>query len=100
MSTLRVNKITSLEDGPVEFTKGVTFPENVSFETTTQSTTRLGIGISSPTGILTAPTLNTQTINITGVCTATTFTGVAGAIGLTNIPGLPNGKAIALTLIT
>lgn len=100
MSTLRVNKIVSLEDGPVEFTKGITFPATVGFGNTTVGTTQLGIGISSPTGILTAPTLNTSSINITGVCTATTFTGVAGAVGLTNIPGLPNGKAIALTLVT
>ena len=100
MSTLRVNKITSLNDGAVEFTRGITFPATVGFGSTTVSTTQLGIGISSPTGILTAPTLNATSINITGVCTATTFTGIAGAVGLTNLPGLPNGKAIALTLVT
>lgn len=101
MSTLRVNKITNTTaDGAPEFTKGMSFPSTVSFGNTSTSATQIGIGISSPTGIMTATTLNATTITLSGVCTATTFTGVAGAVGLTNLPGISNGKAIALTLVT
>ena len=75
MSTLRVNKISNLNDnGPVEFTKGVEVP--------------VGQSISG-------------NINIAGVVTATSFVG--SGIGITSL-GVPGevriSKAIALTIIT
>ena len=101
MSTLRVNKITnSTGSGPPSFTKGITFPSNVSFADTSVSSTLIGIAISAPTGIMTATNLVATQITVQGVCTATSFSGIAGPIGLTNLPGTPNGKAIALTLVT
>lgn len=99
MSVLRVNKITDASGtGPVEFTKGMEFPANVNFTDTTTSLTSIGIAISSPTGIMTATTVSSTTVNVSGVCSAT-LTGNA-ALGLTNVPGFPTAKAIALTLIT
>jgi len=75
MSTLRVNKISNLnDDGPVEFTKGIEIP---------------------------AGQLLNGNINITGVVTATSFVG--SGIGLTTlgVPGeVRTSKAIALTIIT
>ena len=73
MSTLRVNKIVNLNDnGPVEFSKGVVLPANQNIE-------------------------GNVVFNCSGVVTATTFSG-SGA-GITSLPGVPNGKAIAFTLI-
>lgn len=101
MSTLRVNTITNeASNGAPEFTNGMDFPPGINFKDTSEGATSIGIGISSPTGIMTATSLSSQIVNVSGVCTATTFTGVAGAIGLTGLPGIPNGKAIALTLVT
>ena len=99
MSVLRVNKITDVSGtGPVEFTKGISFPSNVSFADTTTSSTSLGIKINSTTGILSTSSLTATDITLTGVCTATLI-GNAG-LGITNVPGFPTAKAIALTLIT
>lgn len=93
MSVLRVNKITDASGtGPVEFSKGVNLPQSLNLNDS-------NFRINAPTGILTAPSLNTSSINLTGVCTATTFTGKAGA-GLTGLSGTSNARAIALTLIT
>lgn len=93
MSVLRVNKITDASgSGPVEFSKGVNLPSSLNL-------TDSNFSINAPTGIMTAPTLNTTTVNLSGVCTAATFTGKAGA-GLTGLSGTSNARAIALTLIT
>jgi len=93
MSVLRVNKITDASgSGPVEFSKGASLPSSFDL---TDSNFRLN----APTGIMTAPTLNATNVNLTGVCSATTFTGKAGA-GLTGLSGTSNARAIALTLIT
>lgn len=99
MSVLRVNKITDVSGtGPVEFTRGMTFPSNVSFADTSTSSTSLGLQINSTTGILSTSSLTATNIILTGVCTAT-LRGNAG-LGITNVPGYPTAKAIALTLIT
>lgn len=80
MSTLRVNKIVNLNnDGPIEFTKGVTVPS--------------GQKITDGTG-------NEKiVINSVGVVTATSFVG--SGENVTSIPGngIPKGKALALSLI-
>lgn len=93
MSVLRVNKITNATGtGPVEFSRGISLPS--SFELSNSN-----FKINAPTGIMTAPVLNATTINLTGVCTATTFVGSVGS-GLTGLSGTSNARAIALTLIT
>lgn len=93
MSVLRVNKITNASGtGPVEFSKGISFPASFSLS-------NANLQINAPTGVMTAPTLNATTVNLTGVCTATTFTGSVGS-GLTGLSGTTNARAIALTLIT
>jgi len=78
MSTLRVNKITNLnDDGPVEFSKGVVLPANQSI---------------TPERLL---------INTTGIMTATSFSGVGAGITTFGVANeVSNSKAIALTLIT
>lgn len=99
MSVLRVNKITDVNgDGPVEFTKGMNFPSNVSFADTTTSSTSIGLAVSSSTGIMSATTVYLGTANVSGICTGT-FTGNA-KLGITGLSGLTNAKTIALTLIT
>ena len=72
MSSLRVNKITNLNDnGPVEFSKGFEVPSGQTID---------------------------GNINISGVVTATSFIGLG--IGIT-VPGSVSvSKAIALTFIT
>ena len=98
MSVLRVNRITNVSGtGPVEFTKGMQFPSNVNFANTSTSETSIGVQINSPTGIMTATSLTSTTINVSGNCNAT-FLGNA-SLGITNVPGYPTAKAIALTLI-
>ena len=91
MSNLRVNKITNYaDDGPVEFSSGLTVPSGKTLDGT--------ITISS-VGIVTSTSLNiTQGLNLTGVCTATTFVG--SGIGLTGVPGTTNAKGIAYVLIS
>lgn len=78
MSTLRVNKISNLNnDGPVEFTKGVIIPSGQSI---------------TPEGII---------INATGIMTAGSFNGVGFGITSFGVTGeIKNSKAIAFTLIT
>lgn len=91
MSVLRVNKITDESGtGPVEFSKGVSFPSSIDINNT--------MSINSTSGILTANSLKSTNVSLTGVCTATTFYGVGS--GLTNLPGTSTKKAIALILIT
>lgn len=99
MSVLRVNKITDVSGtGPVEFTRGMEFPSTVSFANTTTSSTSIGIAISAPTGIMSATSVSATTVNVSGTCTATTFSG--NGFNLTNLPGFRTSRAIALTLIT
>jgi hypothetical protein len=90
MSTLRVNKIVNLnDDGPVEFTKGVEVPSGQTINGDVQINT---------TGIVTSTSLIVSgDMNLSGVVTATSFSG-SGSL-LTGVPGTPNGKAIAFTLI-
>ena len=72
MSTLRVNKISNLNDnGPVEFTKGVEVPANQTV---------------------------TGDINLSGICTATAFVGNGNGITVTG--GATNAKIFATILIT
>ena len=90
MSVLRVNKITNeAGTGPVEFTKGVSFPEGVAVPSELSINT---------TGIMTAPNLVTTNVFATGIITATTFFGNGSQ--LTSVPGTPSGKVIALHLIS
>ena len=73
MPTLRVNKIVNYnDDGPVEFSKGVSVPSGQEID-------------------------GTLIINSVGVVTATSFSGVGAGISIPN--SIPNGKAIAYTLI-
>jgi hypothetical protein len=72
MSTLRVNKITNLNDnGPIEFSKGVEVPSGQTID---------------------------GNINISGVVTATSFIGAG--IGITIAGSVSVSKSIALTFIT
>ena len=99
MSVLRVNKIYDVSGtGPVEFTKGMNFPSNVSFANTTTSNASIGVEINSSTGIMSSTSITSSTVNVSGVCTAT-LTGNA-KLGITGLSGLTNAKTIALTLIT
>ena len=92
MSVLRVQKITNeAGTGPVEFTKGVTFPA-------TQNFTESNMIINASSGIATVTFLNAGNINVSGTMTATTFVGSGARI--TNAPGTPSGKVIALHLIS
>lgn len=76
MSTLRVNKITSVSDGPVEFTKGVILPAG-------QSITETNLYI-----------------NTVGVVTATSFSGVGAGITTFGVQNeVRKSKVIALTII-
>jgi len=90
MSSLRVNKIVNLNDnGPVEFSTGATLPAGQSIS---------GDIVINTTGIVTSTSLIVNgDMNVSGVITATSFQG--RGIGLTNVPGTPNGKGIAFTLI-
>jgi len=90
MSSLRVNKIVNLNDnGPVEFSTGVTVPAGQAIS---------GDIMINTTGIVTSTSLVVSgNMNLSGVMTATSFQG--RGIGLTNVPGTPNGKGIAFTLI-
>lgn len=91
MSNLRVNKITNYaDDGPVEFSSGLTVPSGKPLDGTININT---------TGIITSTNLVvTQGLNLSGVATATSYVG--SGIGLTGVPGTPNGKGIAFVLIS
>ena len=83
-------KIVNLNDnGPVEFSKGVTLPSGQSLNGNIQINT---------TGIVTSTSLVvTGNMSLSGVVTATSFVG--SGLLLTGVPGTPTGKAIAFTLI-
>lgn len=90
MSTLRVNKVSNLAgNGPVEFTKGAELPSGQTIS---------GDIVINSSGIITSTSLViTGNMNLSGVVTATSFSG--SGINLTNVSGTPNGKGIAFTLI-
>lgn len=91
MSVLRVNRITDeAGTGPVEFTKGVTFPASQSF---TQTDLKV-----NTTGICTFSSLLGTNVHVATVITATSFRG--NGFNITNAPGTPAGKVIGLHLIT
>ena len=90
MSTLRVNKIVNQLDiaGP-QFSDGMTISNGFTGDIT----------YSSATGTITAGTLNSSgDVSVSGTLTANSLSGNGAA--LTNVPGLPTAKAIALTFIS
>ena len=90
MSTLRVNKIVNrFDNAGVQFSDGVTISNGLTGE----------VSYNSPTGTITAGTLSAAgNVSVSGTLTANSFTGNGAA--LTNVPGLPTGKAVALTFIS
>lgn len=91
MSVLRVQAITNeAGTGAVEFTKGAILP---STQTLTSDDT-----VINTTGIMTATTLvSTVGLNVVGIMTGT-FVG--NGFNITNPPGTPVAKVIALHLVT
>tara|TARA_B100001939_G_scaffold122152_1_gene105866 strand:- start:264 stop:536 length:273 start_codon:yes stop_codon:yes gene_type:complete len=90
MSTLRVNKIVNKLDtaGP-EFSDGLTIFNGLTGD----------VSYSSASGTITAGTLSvTGDVTVSGTVTANSLSG--NGAGLTNVPGLPTAKAIALTFIS
>ena len=90
MSTLRVNKIVNKLDtaGP-EFSDGLTISNGLTGD----------VSYSSASGTITAGTLSvTGDVTVSGTVTANSLSG--NGAGLTNVPGLPTAKAIALTFIS
>ena len=90
MSTLRVNKIVNQLDiaGP-QFSDGMTISNGFTGDIT----------YNSATGTITAGTLNSSgDVSVSGTLTADSLSG--NGAGLTNVPGLPTGKAVALTFIS
>lgn len=89
MSVLRVNKILDeAGTGPVSFPQGVEFPEGTTFPEP----------IINTTGIVTATTVDCTTAQVAGVTTATSFFG--NGYNMTNVPGTPSARVIALYLIS
>jgi len=89
MSTLRVNKISNLNDnGSVDLSKGLNVPSGYDLS---------GQVIISTTGVATITSLVSENINITGIMTSSFFYG--NASNMTNVPGVSNAKAIAYNLI-
>ena len=90
MSSLRVNKIVNKLDtaGP-QFSDGLTVSNGLTGDLT----------YDSPSGTITAGTLSASgNVSVSGTLTANSFSG--NGAGLTNVPGLKTGKAIALTFIS
>ena len=90
MSTLRVNKIVNqFDNAGTQFSDGVTISNGLTGE----------VSYNSPTGTITAGTLSASgDVTVSGTVTANSLSG--NGAGLTNIPGLPTAKAIALTIIS
>ena len=90
MSTLRVNKIVNkLDNAGPEFSDGLTISNSLTGDIT----------YNSPTGTITAGTLSSSgDVTVSGTVTANSFSG--DGAGLTSVPGLPTGKAVALTFIS
>lgn len=90
MSTLRVNKIVNkLDNAGPEFSDGLTISNGLTGD----------VSYSSASGTITAGTLSaSDDVTVSGIVTANSFSG--NGAGLTNVPGLPTAKAIALTFIS
>ena len=90
MSTLRVNKIVNqLDSAGPQFSDGVTISNGLTGE----------VSFSSPAGTITAGTLSASgDVTVSGTVTANSFSGNGSQ--LENCPGLPTGKAVALTFIS
>ena len=90
MSTLRVNKIVNrFDNAGVQFSDGLTISNGLTGDVT----------YNSAAGTITAGTLSAAgNVSVSGTLTANSFTGNGAA--LTNVPGLPTGKAVALTFIS
>lgn len=90
MSTLRVNKLVNLnDDGPVEFTTGLTVPSGQPVN---------GSLVINTSGIVTSTNLViSNDITVSGVVTASSFVGDGS--NLTSVPGTSVSKGIAFTLI-
>ena len=89
MARLKVNTITDRNNsGSPLLSYGATLP----------SGSQLNVqGNINATGISTVGSLSATGINVTGVMTATTFVGDGS--GVTNIPLITTGKAIALKIV-
>tara|TARA_R100000406_G_scaffold3855_2_gene2838 strand:+ start:134 stop:406 length:273 start_codon:yes stop_codon:yes gene_type:complete len=90
MSTLRVNKIVNqLDSAGPQFPDGLTVSNGLTGDVT----------YNSAGGTITAGTLSaTGDVSVSGTLTANSLSGNGAA--LTNVPGLPTGKAVALTFIS
>ena len=90
MSTLRVNKIVNrFDNAGVQFSDGLTVSNGLTGE----------VSYNSAAGTITAGTLSASgDVSVTGILTANSLSGNGAA--LTNVPGLPTGKAVALTFIS
>ena len=90
MSTLRVNKIVNkLDNSGPQFSDGLTVSNGLTGD----------VSYSSASGTITAGTLSaTGDVTVSGTVTANSFSGNGSQ--LENCPGLPTGKAIALTFIS
>ena len=90
MSTLRVNKIVNqLDNSGPQFPDGLTVSNGLTGDVT----------YNSAGGTITAGTLSaTGDVSVSGTLTANSLSGNGAA--LTNVPGLPTGKAVALTFIS
>lgn len=89
MSSLRVNKVVNYnDDGPIQFSQGASLPSGQSIT---------GDIVINSTGIVTSTSLIVNGNMNVGIVTATSFVG--NGFRLTNVPGTPNGKGIAFTLI-
>lgn len=95
MSSLRVNKIINeAGTGPVEFTKGVTFPSGASVPDSKMTINTTGI-------VTTSDIVINENINVVGVITARSGGKFVGnGFEITNPPGTSSGKVIGLYLIS
>jgi len=95
MSSLRVNKIIDeAGTGPVEFTKGVTFPSGASIPES-------NITINTTGTVTTSDIVINENIEVVGVMTARSGGKFVGSgFNITNPPGTPSGKVIGLYLIS
>ncbi len=94
MSSLRVNKIIDeAGTGPVEFTKGVTFPDGASIP-------EVNITINTTGIVTTSDIVINENIEVVGVMTARIGGKFVGnGFDITNPPGTTSGKVIGLYLI-
>ena len=95
MSSLRVNKIINeAGTGPVEFSKGVTFPDGASIPVDNMTINTTGI-------VTTSDIVINENINVVGTMTARDGGKFVGnGFNITNPPGTPSGKVIGLYLIS